>query len=250
MTTTTEPARAIVANPQNPLTILERAVERGVDAAQLEKLMSLVERWQAMEATRVFGDALAGFQLECPQIPKTRPVQNRDGTLRYKFASIEDVMKVAGPILGRYKIAATYSQDMNETDVITTVRVRVGAHAEDSKFIGPRPCFEELAKAKGQSVPQNYGETLTYYKRYAFCAALGITVCGEDSDAAAADVGLQQGISEEQQRQLKSQIEAKGIDLGRFLKLANACGLDEITQANYPRAMEYVKMYKPKGGKE
>ena len=244
MSTETAEMAVMERGPLTPLALIQSALDKGLNPERLGKLLDLQERWESLRAREEYGRALAAFQRECPQVPKTRPVLQKNGDLRYKYAALEDVVKAAGPVMAAHGIAATFSQDMTDRDVITTVRVQVGSHAEDKRFVSPRPNFE-AAGAIGQTVPQAYGATLTYYRRYALCAALGIVVCGEDSDAAADGVGLQAGLSEDQVRELKSRIAAKGIDLGRFLSLANVPTLDEITQARYPRALEWIDQFKP-----
>ncbi len=160
--------------PTDPLSLIAEAVRRGVGAAELAGFFALQERRERNEAEGAFAKAITAFQNEMPAVHKGRSVQSR-----YNFASFDDIMKVAGPILRKYGIVVTFdSAPMIEGALPVTCKVRVGIHMEPTTVAVPPP---EGNKAVNAS--QLMAQTLSYGKRYALCAALNIVTTDEDTDA-------------------------------------------------------------------
>src|SRR5437899_340628 len=86
---------------QNPLALLQAAIDKGMDPDKLGKLMDLAERWEKNQAANTFAEAIRTFQSEMPAVPKGNPVygKNRDAGPQYHFADFADIMDVAQPIL-------------------------------------------------------------------------------------------------------------------------------------------------------
>jgi hypothetical protein len=51
-----------------PLTLLEQAIAKNMDLAQLEKLMDMQERWEKRQAEKAFSEAMSSFQSFAPVI--------------------------------------------------------------------------------------------------------------------------------------------------------------------------------------
>lgn len=173
-----ESTQMVVVDEQamSPLTLLHTALEKGVDPDRLGKLMDLAERWEENRASKAFADAITKFQKLCPPIHKSQMAGKSDGRMQYKFASYDDVMYVAGPILADCGIAISFTTDPSEHGLKATCRVRVGTHYEDHTLTVPIPDM----RVNGT---QQFGAALTYAKRYVLCAALNIVVTNEDDDA-------------------------------------------------------------------
>ena len=172
----TEPVKPPIAS--TPMALIAMAVERGVDPDQLGKLLDLQERWERNRAAETFADALTAFQQECPIVAKGNAAKDRGGNTLYNFASFDDVMRVAGPILSQHRIVVTFSSEDYDKGIRIICRVRVGIHFEDHRFTFPIPAMNQLVNDT-----QKYGAALKYAERYAICGALNI-VCGkEDNDA-------------------------------------------------------------------
>jgi hypothetical protein len=166
------------------MALLSAAIERGVEPEQLAKLLDLQERWQATQAAEAFAAALIGFQSECPMIAKRRDVKSKDGTTKYCFAGYEDIFRVVRPLLVKYKIVHSFSSPVAAEGVYVLVcHLQVGSHRQDRPFTTKAPNLVELAKAIYCNEAQAAGAWNSYTKRYAFCQALGIVVCDEDTDA-------------------------------------------------------------------
>lgn len=161
---------------------IEQAIAGNLPVETMEKLFALREKVKAETAREAFVLALSGFQSECPIIEKKKKVLNKDGSIRYQFAPLEDIIDQIKAPLARYGFSYTWNLK-NAPGVITAVcRVthKLG-HSETSEFEVP------IDKEGFMTAPQKYASAQTFAKRYSLCNALGVSTGEEDTDAT--DVG-------------------------------------------------------------
>lgn len=212
----------------NPLAILAAAVERGADPDQLEKLLALQVRYEANQAAKEFGDALAEFQATCPPITKSR--QAGQGSFAYDYAAYEDVWSVAGPLLSRLGISVSYSTEPQDGGVMGTVYLRKGVHVETRTMFVPTPGMKVNAT-------QQYGAAVSYVKRYLLCAALNIVTTDEDNDAH----GLGETVTEEQAVRIQEWVDQKNVNVPRFLEWLGVERIADIPAGKYQMAIDALK---------
>lgn len=174
----------------NPLELLNRMVEKNIDPDALGKMMALAERWAENQSKKDFADALTAFQAEMPQIYKGRVAKGKDDAkMSFNYASLDDIMHIAGPLLAKHRIVVTFDTDSSVTaQMKATCRVRVGTHSESTSVMVPIPPGKVTAT-------QLFGQAISYAKRYALCAALNIIVTDEDNDGGG---GPLEGLNDEQ----------------------------------------------------
>lgn len=167
--------------PQEPYDLLKLAVEKGADVGTLERLMVVRKELLAERAKTAYFDALAAFQKECPIITKSTAVVI-DGSQRYKYAPIDKIVEIVGPLLEKHGFSVDRDADIDDKWVtaIVTVHHRLG-HSETKRFKVPHE-----SKA-GMSPQQKFGAAGTFAERYAFCGALGIRTGERDNDAISRD---------------------------------------------------------------
>lgn len=163
--------------------LIAQAVQAGqVDVGVIERLCALQERVQAQTAKASFIEAKARFQAECPIIAKTKPVYDKHGKLRYKYTPIEDIVKVAGPIIARCGFEYSFETYVRDGQFTAICHIQhIDGHSESSPFSIPVGHEEYMTEA------QKHGARSTFAKRNAFINALGITLGGEDTDGAGTD---------------------------------------------------------------
>lgn len=231
MTTQLDPDLANSRGITNPMTLIQAAVERGIDAAQLEKLMDLSERWERNRAAEDFSRAIAGFQSECPVVFKSKTAKgDGDKWQGYQYASYDDVMKEAGPILAKYRIAISFTTESSPAGLTATCRVRVGIHSEETTITLPIPQMKA-------NDTQKFGSALSYAKRYSFCAALNV-ICSNEDDDAARQI---ENIDGEDIRAINTLIEEKNVNLDRFLSWAGIERLDLMAKDQLPKALDMLR---------
>jgi hypothetical protein len=163
----------------NPEWLIAKAIEQRLPVRSLEQLLVMRERLKAELAREAYFSALSGFQAECPVIPKSKAVYNKDGkTVRYRYAPLGEIIRTVAPLLTchglSYRFDAAFEADPPAQVVTCTVHHLLG-HSEASTFRSPieqEACMNEIQKS---------GSSLSYGKRYALCNALGI-VADDDDD--------------------------------------------------------------------
>lgn len=162
----------------NPAVFMQQAIDKGLTPEVMEKFMNLYDRWESKKAKREFDLAMAAFQGECPVIVKEKGVKNKDGSARYKYAPLDQIVKQTGKIIAKhglsYTINATVEGQTVKAEVVVT---HEGGHSQPSSFMVP------LDNDSFMNAAQRFGSALTYAKRYAFCNAFGILTQDVDKDA-------------------------------------------------------------------
>ena len=129
-----------------------------------------------MELKSKLAGALVKFQSEVPVIPKnkTAKIQMKSGgTYSYAYADLADIWEaVRKPLMDNGLAVTQFLKSSDTTDFIVT-KIWHESGETDS---------EEFALPTGGKTPQEVGSVVTYYKRYALGAALGIST-EEDDDA-------------------------------------------------------------------
>lgn len=226
---------AVADSTQSPVEqILRAAVERGVtteNVAVIERLTDLYERLQAKDAEKQFASAFVALQAEMPAIQASKPVPNRDGSIRYHFAPYEGIMAQVKPLLQKHGFTVTFSCDFDERRVIQSCTLQhIGGHSRTNKFaarIGNGP--------PGSSDAQGDGAASTYAKRFALCNALNIITGEQDTDGRPDARNEGETISEDKVAYLKEQVRETKSDEAKFLQFAGVKSYEEITVAIYPQ---------------
>jgi hypothetical protein len=115
--------------------------------------------------------ALSEFQNECPIIHKDTKGHN------YTYADLPQIFNVINPLLKKHKLCFT---QLLENDGIRTILF----HVESGEQIESFTCIP-LVKLGAMNEYQSYGSGVTYFRRYALSAMLGL-VTDKDTDAAGA----------------------------------------------------------------
>lgn len=182
-----EPAPPPMLAPQNPMQLLTLAIDRNAPIDTIERMMALLQQYQAAEARRAFFDALAAAQGEFPPIPKTRAVEGR-----YKYASLDDVMAIIGPVLARHRLSISFKRAhiMDEKTglcaAVSSALVVYHAGGHTQEFPPVMVEVERKTSNQGKALmtgAQSIGCAMTYADRYAYQGGLGARPCDEDTDA-------------------------------------------------------------------
>ena len=243
-----------------PEALISKAIEAAVPVEALERLLAMRAELRAERAREAFAHALANFQAEIPAIPKRRvaKINSRGGgAYTYRYADIADIQAAIAKALQRAGLSVTFETEHDDhTLVVTCVVHHVGGHSERASFPVP------IDRSARMSAIQQIGSALTYGRRYALCAALGIVTAEEDDDGATATVsethaaaqaaphrpaqsgdaphGQKPGrprsetggtISEQQHRRLEARIRDLGLDRERVKRwISRAWGVAHMTQ--------------------
>jgi len=223
-----------VTHREQPTTadLIAAVIQGGVTSdsvAVVERLVSLREREQKTEAEQAFAESFVGLQTETPKIVAMKAVPDNNGNVRYTYAPYEDIMRAVRPMLTKYGFAISYDQEIADGKVYVTCKLtHVRGHSQSNRFqcrIGSGP-----PKA---SESQSDGSATTYAKRFALCAALGITI---EQDRDGADGEGDATISKEQAADLRLRCEAIPVDMARFCAWLKVSSFDEIPTEKFAMA--------------
>lgn len=202
----------------------------------VERLVALKEREDKANAERAFARAFVQLQTETPKIQAQKIVPgNTEGSVRYKFAPYEDIMRAVRPLLSAHGFAITYDQSIADKSVtVTCTLMHTEGHSRSNTFtcrIGAGP--PKASEAQGD------GAATTYAKRFALCAALGITIEQDDSDGR--DEGDGTTITREQAADLRLRCEETTTDMQKFCAWLGVTSFDDIKAKDWQRADAKLK---------
>jgi hypothetical protein len=161
---------------QDPNALIALAIEKGAPIETLERLVSLAKEVRAFSAREAFFESMARFKTECPSIKKDATANL--GQYSYSYATLDGILDVVVPILGRFGLTISWKQkhEGNAVHASCVVTHRLG-HQEESGFIAIP--FETTTR---MNPAQRVGSAATYAKRYSLLAVLGLAP--EDDDDA------------------------------------------------------------------
>jgi len=157
--------------------VLMAAVQKDASIETLERIAAMIERSQAAAAKREFLDALSRFQATMPVIKKRKKVSNKDGSLRFHYAPIEDILGLALEHLAANGLSVTTGNRIVENKLIGfATAYHTGGHSETRDFEVP------ITPSQFMSDQQSYSAASTFAERNAVRQVLGIVLAGEDNE--------------------------------------------------------------------
>jgi len=203
------------AQPNDITALLSQAVDKGIDADAMEKLLTLHERVADRMAAQEFARAMAAFQSECPFIPKSSTasiVTTRGSSYAYSYAELPEICKTIKPFANKHGLSYTWdTEETTDSQLVCICIVRhVNGHQVPTRFKCP---IDTTAKMSG---PQKSGAALTYAKRQSVIAAFGLTTCDPD-DYGAGGTAAFVPIAPDQVAGLEAAIKETGASMDGFL---------------------------------
>lgn len=204
-----------------PDRMLQIAIEKGADMAQLEKLMDLQQRWEANEARKAFVAALNAFKADPPRLVKNKHVDftTSKGRTQYDHATLDHVSEEIGRSLARHGLSHRWDVDQSDPSCIrvTCVLTHDQGHSERVPMAAPAD------QSGGKNSIQAIGSTVTYLQRYTLLSATGMAVKGQDDDGHAGGAAPPaETISDEKASQIVDLLEATGTPESTLLRFAFA----------------------------
>ena len=208
-----------------PASMLQTAIEKGIDADGIVKLAETFERMEAKQSEREFTRALIQFQRDCPPVLKTD-----DGVHRSKYAPLDKIKPVVDPVLWRNGFAATWDTQIHEEkkQVTSTCTLRHEAgHKTSASYTAP------IDPAPGMKDIHAVASAVSFAERRALQAVTGITPQRVDDDGKRA-AGL--GMPPEQLEQLKALLDqTHAWDDKAFWSYCKVDKLEDLATADFAR---------------
>ncbi len=198
----------------------------------IESMVGLYERMEAKRAEKDFAIAFNQLMSEMPRIEATNPVPNNDGTVRYRFAPLEEIEAIVRPIALRHGFSYSFSEGPSENGRVTKICTvqHSGGHQRVHTFT-----VRTSAPPKAND-SQADGSTHSYAKRGAFSDAFSIIVYHDD-DARVIGKPIGQALALD----LEDRVAKVGANEDAFLKYAGANTYAEISDERYAALDELLK---------
>jgi hypothetical protein len=211
-----------------------------LDPAKLEHLLRLYEHTTQRAAEAAFNSALAELQPKLPIIGRHGEIKgnekdekgNKTGVQikRNKYALFEDIVEACRPLLAERGFSERF--EIEQTEARMTVTCILG-HREG--FSTRTAISLPFDSTPGKNNNQGWGSTLSYGKRYTYCAALNIITRGEDDDGNAGGSG--ETITEDQGDELRKLMEDfESERMEGFCKHFKIDRIDDLPAAKFEAA--------------
>jgi len=159
----------------NPETLILRAIEAKVPVEALERLLAMRAELKQELAREAFNNSLATFQASIPYINKSKVANT--GKYSYRYSDIADIQRAIAPCLADCGLSVTFDMAQEgDTLKVTCIVHHTEGHNERATFPVP------IDRTARMNDTQKVGSALTYGRRYALCAVLGIVTAEDDDD--------------------------------------------------------------------
>lgn len=227
-----------------PMSMIERAVEKGADVGMIEKLMELAERHDRNLGRRAFDQAIASAKAEFPEIRKNKTVDfsTAKGRTHYRHEDMAEISRAVDPVLSRYGLSYRYrTQQDGRSVTVTCILSHKDGYSEETT----------LSSAADESGNKNHlqavGSAATYLQRYTLKMALGLAAT-EDDDGRRADAAKL--IDADQFQVLQDLIEEASADVPKLLKFLGAETLEEMTVTQFSTAVSALRKKAKKANRD
>ena len=159
----------------------------------------------------------------------------------YKYADLASILKIARPILAQHGLAVVQEAGTDDNGMISVVTRIVHSSGQ---WLECAPLKMPVEPKKGLSQAQAAGSVVTYARRYALAALLGITQ--DDDDGAGATHEPVATLSAEHQASIHDLAEANGVDVARICAAYKAATLADIPASRYAQIVARIKQSQAK----
>lgn len=162
-----------------PMQMLNMAVEKGASIEQLDKLMTLQERWEKNEAKKAFVEAMNAFKEDPPLILKNRKVDytTAKGRTTYMHAVSGEASEKIGLALSMRGISHAWKTEQKDGVIRVTCTLTHKLGHSESTTLEAR-----ADESGGKNAVQAIGSAVSYLQRYTLFAACGLVPKDADND--------------------------------------------------------------------
>jgi hypothetical protein len=212
-----------------PIELIQAAITQGSNLEQLEKLLSLQERWEQNEAKKAYNKAMAAFKANPPKIDKDRHVgySTSKGKVGYSHASLYNVVDKITAELSKYGLSSSWRTEQTNNQVKVSCRIshELG-HFEETSLTA------DADNSGAKNSIQAIGSTVTYLQRYSLLSLTGLATYDQDNDGQIAE----EKIDENKVKILTDLIKELDVDLPKFLEYMTVETIIDIPVSAFAKA--------------
>ena len=230
----------------NPMAMIQTAIERNLDAGQLEKLLDLQERWDKARAAEAFARAMNACQSEMPAI--VRDAYNNQ--TKSKYARLETVNEQIKAIYVRNGFSLSFGTESSPLEKhvrVTCDVLHTGGHTKH--YQADFPLDDAGMQGTVNKTPMHAtGSTMSYGRRYLIYLIFNLSLANEDNDGN----GRRpiQKISEEQVIQIQEWLDNTSANVPVFLQCFSIEKLSDLPANRFQEAIDALrKKQRQQGGR-
>lgn len=229
-----EPVQALAIVDANPHTSLQMAIDRGMSADTIDRLIAAAERWDDLqekkrlrEAEQAFVVAMTEFKSDPPQIVKRSVVDftSAKGRTNYNYANLADVVDAVVRGMAKVGLSHRWKPEQSAEGIRVTCIVQHALGHAESITLGPVKADESGNKNPIQGI----ASAITYLERYSLLSICGLATAESDDDGGdplpPEETPEQKAARETRQAE---EAAAKAIEDGWFDKLGLCQSVDEL----------------------
>lgn len=226
--------------PSNPMEMVARALEKGVDPQMLQQFMDLQERYESNEARKAYAADMVKCQKQMPTV-MAQVEGEKTGSLYAKMGHINQLITPIYTKAG-FSISFGHGVAATEGEIRTTARVlhKLG-HYEDF-FIDLPP---DMAGAQGtvnKTAIHARASSNTYGQRYIVKGIFNLSILSEDDDGTlAGGNGVSNRVSEEESMALSASILDWGLNGDAVLREFAIANWEQLPTKKLEKARKRIQ---------
>lgn len=221
--------------PAQAATLLERAIEKGVDPDSLSKLVALQERILDRQAEQDFAAAMRQTQAAIQPVLKDRRNSQTDSN----YATLEALNKAVVPVYTQYGFSLSFGTEDSPTEGYIRIVCDVfhtGGHTRRYHFDLPLDDSGIAGKTNKTKVHAS-GSTLSYGRRYLTMLVFNVSTTDDDDG----NGGKGALITEQQVADLTALAQEVGADVAKFCQWFKVESFADIKSEYYSRAVKALE---------
>jgi len=213
----------------SPAEMISVAMTNGADLDQLEKLLSLQERWEKNNAIKEYNKAMAQFKANPPRIEKDKHVSysTSSGTMKYNHATLANIVEKITQELSKYGLSASWRTAQNGKDVTVTCRIsHSDGHFEETTLTA------STEGAGKMNAVQAIGSVISYLQRYTLMSICGLAAHDQDNDARIEE----EVIDDNKVNIINALIKELSVDQAKFFEFLKVTKVEDIKASDFAKA--------------
>jgi len=223
-----------VRDQLSPIEQMQIFVRSGGDLANLEKMLALQEKYDAIQAKKAYTKAIADFKSTPLAISKDKVNKQFNS----KYVSIGNLVNSALPGMGKYGLSHKWDIDQSDPKNIkvTCVVTHSDGHSESVSMSAP----PDTSGGNSKNSIQQIKSTITYLRSATFEGIMGLasTDANLDDDGNQANVPA---ITEKQVSVIYDMINSTETDEAKFLKWLDVESVETIPMNLFNKALSALK---------
>ena len=123
---------------QDVTQLLQLAIQNGGGLETVQGLLDMRKQLKEEWAREQFFKSLSLLQAELPTVEKNKAIKNRDGSIRYRYSTLDKIIETIKPYLRKYGFTFYFTTDYDSDAVIVTCNVsHECGHTEKVSFRAP-----------------------------------------------------------------------------------------------------------------